>query len=290
MNTPRIIRLHYIIRSFILLGFALYIAYLAKSGTLHYYIAPRMEPLIRYSSIPLVIMAVCLVLQTLFRKPSALCDCERPLSVSRIKNALVYGLFMFPLAIGVLLPDQALGSSAAVHKGMSLSSPLLSSEEMDDIFQAPDKYNTEFAELAKRLYTEETIEVKPEIFSEIFGAIELYKEQFRGKPVKLSGFAYEDATTGDSKEIILGRYLVLCCTADASPFGVLVTAREPIPDISNDAWLEVEGTIQTTERNGKVVITVMADQIRVVPSPPTPYVYPSADSVEQFDNDTTTKY
>lgn len=285
MNHPRVIRAHYFARSLILLGFALFIARLSGSGALHYYIAPRMEPLIRYSPIPLAVMAVCLAYQALFQKSAALCDCERPLSVSRWKNGVVYGLFLLPLLLGTLLPDQALGSFAAAKKGMSLSSPLLAAERLEDIFQTPDPYNAEFAELAKRLYPEEIIEVRPEIFSETIGAVELFQEQFRGKKVKLSGFVYQEpGAEASDREFILGRFLVQCCTADSAPFGIVVTSEQPLRQLEQDAWLEVEGTIEPQTRQGKEIITVAAERIREIPRPDTPYVYPSGDSVEAWES------
>lgn len=288
MNQPRVIRRHYLARSVILLGFALFIADLTRSGTLHYYIGPRMEPLIRFCPIPLAVMAVCLAYQALFQRSAALCDCERPLSVSRWKNGIVYGLFLLPLLLGTLLPDQALGSSAAAKKGMSLTSPLLASERLEELFRAPDPYNVEFAELAKRLYPQAVVEVKPEIFSETIGAIELFAEKFRGKKVKLSGFVYQEpgrhGGQGNADELILGRFLVLCCTADSAPFGLVVTSDQPIEGIAKDTWLEVEGVIEPQIRQGKAIITVKAERIREIPRPETPYVYPSEDSVKAWEN------
>ncbi|MGG6312317.1 TIGR03943 family putative permease subunit [Paenibacillus macerans] len=285
MNHPRVIRAHYFVRSLVLLGFALFIAHLTSSGSLHYYIAPRMEPLVRYSPIPLAVMAICLAYQALFQSSTALCDCERPLSVSSWKNGVVYGLFLFPLLLGTLLPDQAMGSSAAAKKGMSLSSPLLAAEQLEEIFKAPDPYNAEFAELAKRLYPEEIIEVRPEIFSETIGAIELFQDRFRGKKVKLSGFVYQEpGAAADAHEFILGRFLVLCCTADSAPFGIVITSGQPLGRLAKDAWLEVEGTIEPQTREGKQIITVKAENIREIARPDTPYVYPSGDSVEAWDN------
>ncbi|GJM70405.1 hypothetical protein HMSSN036_26210 [Paenibacillus macerans] len=86
MNHPRVIRAHYFARSLILLGFALFIAHLSKAGALKYYIAPTMEPYIRYCPIALVLMAVSLAYQALFQKAAVLCDCERPLSASSWKT------------------------------------------------------------------------------------------------------------------------------------------------------------------------------------------------------------
>ncbi|GJM70404.1 hypothetical protein HMSSN036_26200 [Paenibacillus macerans] len=42
---------------------------------------------------------------------------------------------------------------------MSLTSPLSAAEQLEATFKAPDPYNAEFAELAKRLYPEEIIEI-----------------------------------------------------------------------------------------------------------------------------------
>ncbi|MBW4837946.1 MAG: TIGR03943 family protein [Paenibacillaceae bacterium] len=285
MNHPRIIRRHYLARSLILLGFALFIAHLVRSGALHYYIGPRMEPLIRFCPIPLAVMAVCLAYQALFQRSAVLCDCERPLSVSRWRNGTVYGLFLLPLLLGTLLPDQALGSSAAAKKGMSLTSPLLAAERLEEVFRPPDPYNSEFAELAKRLYPQTIVEVKPEIFSETIGAMELFAEEFRGKRVKLSGFVYQEPSSqGKANELILGRFLVLCCTADSAPFGLVVTSDQPLVGITQDTWLEVEGTIEPQTRQGQAILTVKAERIREITRPNTPYVYPSEDSVKAWNN------
>ncbi|WP_055109074.1 TIGR03943 family putative permease subunit [Paenibacillus ihumii] len=270
-------------RSFILLAFALFIAHLSKSGTLHYYIAPKMEPWLRYCAIPLAAMSLCLAREALFHSHPSACGCEHHAAASRFKSAATYALFLLPLLLGVLLPDQALGSMAANKKGMQLSSPALSSEHLNDIFVSPDKYNAEFAELAKKLYPQDIIEVKPEIYSETIGAIELFKEQFRGKTVMLSGFVYEDPSLDGAREFIIGRFLVQCCTADAYPFGVLVASAQPLPLFEPDAWIEVQGTVQTRLRDGREIIAISAEEVRKIPRPTTPYVYPNDRPLEAFD-------
>ncbi|MNZ76587.1 hypothetical protein D3C78_951000 [compost metagenome] len=287
MNHPSIIRRHYFTRSLILLGFALYIGYLSRSGSLHYYIAPDMEIWIAYSTLPLAIMSLGLAYQALFHKESTLCDCERPLSVSIFKNVTMYGLFLFPLLLGILLPDQALGSMAAAKKGMTLGSPVLASEQLDTMFKSPDKYNVEFAEVAKAIYRQEVIEVKPEAYSEIIGAIELFKEQFVGKTIKISGFVYDDPSSNQKHEFILGRFLVQCCTADANPFGVLITWDPSSYSLANtlqkDSWIEVQGVLETLQRDGKEIIAVSATSINPIPRPDTPYVYPNGDVMKELE-------
>ncbi|MNM81884.1 hypothetical protein D3C81_938990 [compost metagenome] len=280
MNRPHIIRRHYFIRSLILLGFALYIGYLSRSDSLHYYIAPDMVTWITYSTIPLTIMSLSLAYQALFHKANKLCDCERPLSQSIYKNISIYGLFLFPLLLGILLPDQALGSMAAAKKGMTLGSPALSSDQLSTMFKAPDKYNVEFAEIAKIIYQQKIIEVKPEVYSEIIGAIELFKDQFVGKKIKISGFVYADQSLKQDHEFILGRFLVQCCTADANPFGVLIITDQSIESLQKDSWIEVQGVLRTELREGKEIIAISAEQITQISRPDTPYVYPSGDAIK----------
>lgn len=270
-------------KSIILLAFALFIAHLAKNGTLHYYIAPKMEPLIRYSAIPLAIMSLCLACQALLNKGNAACGCEHPPPTSKLKNAAAYTLFLFPLLLGVFLPDEALGSIAADQKGMQLTSPVLNSEHLNDMFISPDKYNVEFTELAKKLYSAEIIEVKPEIYSETIGAIELFKDKFNGKTVKLSGFVYHDPSLDHEKELIVGRFLVQCCTADAYPFGVVVISDRPLSRFQQDTWIEVQGTLQTKFLSGREIIAISAEELREIPRPDTPYVYPNDQPLEALE-------
>lgn len=174
------IRAHYFARSLILLGFALFIAHLSKAGALKYYIAPSMEPYIRYCPIALVLMAVALAYQALFQKPpssaTASARCPRqagktPRSTACSCSRCCWGR-CFPIRRSAAPPPP---------KRDEPDLPLSAAEQLEATFKAPDPYNAEFAELAKRLYPEEIIEIRPEIFSETVGAIELFQDQFRGK-------------------------------------------------------------------------------------------------------------
>lgn len=115
--------------------------------------------------------------------------------------------------------------------------------------------------------------------------MELFAGQFRGKKVKLSGFVYQEpGSEGKANELILGRFLVLCCTADSAPFGLVVTSDQPLAGLTKDSWLEVEGTLEPQTREGKAILTVKAECIREIPKPRTPYVYPSEDSVKAWED------
>lgn len=119
--------LHHFIKAAILLGFAMYIVYLVRTNNILYYIAPRMVDYIKWSSVGFYAMAVYQVyvgVNTLLQKKAEACGCEHDHLPSRsvAKNTMIYGLFIFPLLLGFLLPDSSMGASLAAKKGMNLSS------------------------------------------------------------------------------------------------------------------------------------------------------------------------
>ncbi|MCP1307408.1 TIGR03943 family putative permease subunit [Paenibacillus tyrfis] len=126
MNS-RVLGLHHALKTVILLGFAVYIAYLVKTDGILLYIAPRMVDYVKWSAVALYAVAayqLYLTLRTWRGRAAAVCDCDHDHTPSRslFKNVVVYGLFFFPLLLGFLLPDSTMGSSLAAKKGMNLSS------------------------------------------------------------------------------------------------------------------------------------------------------------------------
>ncbi|MDQ0195696.1 TIGR03943 family putative permease subunit [Paenibacillus wynnii] len=276
MNDSRSIRMHYTLRAFILLSFALYIGHLAQQDTLHYYVTPKLASLVKLCPIPLAAMAFSLTIQALFGKSSALCNCDQHLPRSGLRSITLYSLFLFPLLLGFLLPDRALGSVAASKKGVSLT--YVASEQK---FISSDSYQEEFAELARILYEQPVISVYPEIFSETFGAIDRYKQPFEGKEIIVSGFLYPNEPESHDKSFTLSRFLVQCCTADATPFGIMVDPGTQI-SLPADTWIEVRGKLHIVQYKGQEIMQISAVSITPISQPPTPYIYTSPDSVEAW--------
>jgi len=277
MNDSRSIRLHYGFRAVILLAFALYIGHLVQQDALHYYVAPKLARWIRLCPVPLALMAVSLTLQALFGRSSSLCNCDHRLPGPGFKSAVLYGLFLFPLLLGFLLPDRALGSTAAAQKGIALTYTIPDSQSSVN-FESSSPYNEEFAELAKLLYEQPVIPVHPELFSETFGAIDRYKQPFEGKEIIVSGFLYPAQTGSNERTFAVGRFLVQCCTADATPFGIMVDPGTPI-SLPADTWIEVRGKLHAVQYKGQEIMQISAESVTPIPEPSTPYIYTSPDSV-----------
>ncbi|MEK5494236.1 TIGR03943 family protein [Paenibacillus sp. FSL R7-0297] len=281
MNNARSIRFHYLLRAVILLAFALYIGHLVQQDALHYYVAPKLARWIRLCPVPLSLMALSLGLQAVLGKSSVLCDCEHRLPRSGLGSSALYSLFLLPLLLGFLLPDRALGSAAAARKGLTLSYTAAESGSGAK-FTPSNPYEAEFAELAGKLYGQSVIPVYPEIFSETLGAINLYKSQFEGREISVSGFLYREPQGAGQSSYAVSRFLVQCCTADATPFGILL---EPGTQISlpADTWIEVRGKLHVVLYQGVETLQITPEVLTAVPEPSTPYVYTSADAAAAWE-------
>jgi uncharacterized repeat protein (TIGR03943 family) len=280
MNDSKSIRLHYLFRAAVLLAFAYYIWHLTNENALSYYVAPALARWIKLCPFPLGLMALSLIIQAVLGKSAMLCNCGHRLPASPLASGALYGLFLFPLLLGFVLPDRALGSAAAVKKGMSFSYSAVEPEKSVR-FESKHPYAQEFTELAKILYEQPVIPVYPAIFSEAFGAIDMFKKQFEGKEIAVSGFVYRDQAGEDTGPFAVSRFLVQCCTADATPLGILV---DPVRQqhLPADAWVKVQGKIRVVPQDGKELIRIEASSITPIAQPDAPYIYTSADSVETW--------
>jgi putative membrane protein len=308
--SPRLYSVHHLIKAVILFGFAMYIVNLVKTDHILYYIAPRMVDYVKWSAIAFYIIAVYQVYLAFraFSGGSAACDCEHDhtASSSLLKNTIVYGLFCLPLLLGFVLPDESLGSSLAAKKGMNLSSasnvkkdaaaaqpapsagvpaapgpagaadgnPAAASGKLDSLFPS-DKFTEHYAKFAKELYTSDIISVKEDLYIETLTTVDLYQDQFVGKKIELTGFVYRQDDMKDN-QFVVGRFSIQCCSADASPFGLLVE-YDRAQSFQNDHWVTVTGTIKKTKFNDMDILVVKVDKIGIAEPAKTQYVYPNFD-------------
>ncbi|GDX72259.1 hypothetical protein LBMAG39_06920 [Cyanobium sp.] len=88
---------------------------------------------------------------------------------------------------------------------------------------------------------------------------------YAGDPVRISGFVLPQA--GDRPQ--LGRLLVRCCLADATPIGLPVrwpAGYQPRPD----QWLALEGRMGVERHNGTPRSVVLVERLRPIPRPARP--------------------
>ncbi|MHA7965727.1 TIGR03943 family putative permease subunit [Paenibacillus sp. CAU 1782] len=291
--------IHHFIRAGILIGFAMLIVYLFQTGEISLYIAPRMEFIIKLSALGLYIAGSYQVYEGLRKKrqhkTEMECDCghDHTPSPSIAKNTVIYGLFIFPILLGFLMPSGTLGSSLAAKKGVSFSgsesivrketapaATLPAADQTTDISQASsldalfpaDEYTTEHAEYGKRLYEQDLITVPEEQFIETLTTLDLYREALMGKEVELSGFVYREEEMG-SDRLAVSRFAMNCCSADALPYGMMINWPKA-KEYHKDEWIKVRGKLTTSHYIGIEIMTLDVTRIERIEAPSSPYVYP----------------
>lgn len=94
---------------------------------------------------------------------------------------------------------------------------------------------------------------------------------YRGKPVILTGMVLHDPASTPPGYIMVLRYQVTCCIADARPVGLIVrdTSRGALKD---NQWVTVTGTMAGTSYQGQQIAVVNPKQISPVKAG-NPYMY-----------------
>lgn len=129
------------------------------------------------------------------------------------------------------------------------------------------------AKHAMELYQQEVIEIPEDLFMETLTSLDLYKDNFIGKNMKLSGFIYRAPEMND-EQFAVGRIAMACCAADSMPFGVL--AEYPrAAKYEDDTWVEVSGKMDVAEFNGYEIILLKVISVERIDEPESPYVYPN---------------
>lgn len=243
------------------------------------------------------------------------CDCgHHHAPPSKIKSLLVYGLFILPLVLGFLVPTGTLGSALAAKKGVSFSgneavsraavtgqqptsapaqvdasaatnsntdgsantdtSAEVHADPLDALFPF-DEYTVDHAALAKRMYTQEIIDVPEKQFIETLTALDLYRDAFIGKKVRISGFIYKEDDMGSTR-FAVSRFAMNCCSADALPYGLMADWPKA-SGYSEDEWVTVVGTVGLSNYLDNEILTLELSSIERIEAPETPYVYPDFD-------------
>jgi len=90
-----------------------------------------------------------------------------------------------------------------------------------------------------------------------------------GEPITLEGFVSKEASAPD--EILLTRYIVTCCVADATIAQVRIVGLQPA-DYADDEWLQVTGNVYPVGR--EVLVAADSGTVQQIPVPDQPYLMP----------------
>lgn len=169
--------------------------------------------------------------------------------------SLLAAAFIALWAYGVLGPRVSLSPRAAMNRGMNQNAASgATGEKSDDVIVSPllslsqtDSYTlADWTRLLRR---------DPE------------PQSHEGKKVRLEGFVQ---LLPDGRYAI-ARFIISCCTVDASPIGLRVDA--PSGDLIDGQWILLEGQFAVETREQKRELVIVPERVEKIEEPALPYLY-----------------
>jgi uncharacterized repeat protein (TIGR03943 family) len=92
-------------------------------------------------------------------------------------------------------------------------------------------------------------------------------DYYDGEKIKTMGMIYNGDDTTPEGYMVLFRFLVTCCMADAQPIGVLIK-RMNSDSLENDAWVTVYGSFHKARIAEHEALFIIPDSIQTIEAPP----------------------
>ncbi|MBP2652300.1 MAG: hypothetical protein H6Q74_3125 [Firmicutes bacterium] len=244
-------------RAIILLGFAALTIWLSNTNQLALYINPRFNDFVELSSFllfPLGVIQLLIVIRPTHEHEH------------RHTNRLSYLPFLAVLGLAFMVPGNMLSANLVGNKGLNrainVATPAPSSVSAPAIYRP----------LAAKLHQAQRIEVTDRDYTEIISELELFPTDYLDKKITLTGFVFRPPGI-TSSQFSLVRYVIVCCAADARPYGVLCELNNAA-QYPDGTWLTISGVIENSRYDGKVVAAVNIKSLKQVEIPAAPYVFP----------------
>jgi putative membrane protein len=245
-------------KSLIVAGFVYFIYSMMVSNQLAMYVNPRFFPLIQASILLLCILLVVQILQIFsHHKHHAACGC------SHHNHTWVFIPFLIALFLAFAFSTTSLDAKIVDNKGLNTrlnlnNIPMLSTQSKQD---------------SSAIDSSDYIALNETNFMNVITRMNNKREDYIGKQVEITGFVYREPTMKPS-QIAIVRYALVCCSADAAPFGLLCENIDMYKFKAN-SWLTITGTIVVENYKGAEIPVIKVTSVEPVETPPqNQYVYP----------------
>jgi uncharacterized repeat protein (TIGR03943 family) len=240
--------------SVLLAGYGIFVLSLYLRGDMTLYINPTyMWPTVLAGAVLLVVAGVRLLRARSLSCGHNDCDdcgCEQP-------NVRLwpYAALCVPLLLAALFPPRSLAAFSARQRGPQLAG-VAAIQGVGSI---------------KRVSL--SVDTKTFTMQDWVGALssDPNPKDYDGKPVILSGLVLHDSASMPPGYIMVMRYQVTCCIADARPVGLIVkdTSNGSLKD---NQWVRVDGVMGQTKYQGDAIAIVQPKTLKVIKAGD-PYMY-----------------
>lgn len=178
------------------------------------------------------------------------CGCAEP--TPHIRS---YVILAIPLVLGAIFPPRGLAAFSANERGTQLAGVSM----------------VHGAAAVKRVSL--SVNTKTFSMSDWVGALsgDPNPRDYQGKPVIVSGLVVHNPASVPPGYLMVIRYLVTCCIADARPVGLVVrdTSHGALKD---NQWVTVTGTMAGVQYQGQSIAVVKPTSMKPTKSQ-SPYIY-----------------
>lgn len=240
------------IRALILFGFIILILSLISSQQLTLYINPKFASLVELANY-LLFPLLAAQLLAIFRP-------AHPLHQQHSHDSRwTYLPFVIVLALAFALPNHTLNANLVSTKGFNSQTASAAKVEMS-------------RPLADALRQAPAITVTDKDYTEIMNELQFFPQDYIDKEISMTGFVFKPPKLAPN-QFSLVRYVVVCCTADALPYGILceLTAGTGYEE---GTWLTVKGRIRQASYEDQMVPSIQITSVKKIPEPEKPYVFP----------------
>jgi len=162
-------------------------------------------------------------------------------------------IMLIPLLIGIIIPAKPLDSSAVSAKGLTTSSPLISSDSSSKLFETESEQRN-ILDWVKLFYFEKDL------------------NPYIGQQASVVGFVYFEDRLPEG-QFFVSRFILSCCAADGYAVGMIVEWPDA-SSLKQDTWVQVMGPVDAVSFDKGISPLIRAEAVDLVPQPDQPYLYP----------------
>lgn len=247
-----------ILKAFILIATGLFLYSRVLNDSILFYINQRFITLTVAASIGFILVAVSYYRRSLVQNPIHEHDHEHEhhheAGDPDHSNLSWLGwlIVAIPVVFGLLVRPQPLGASAVSNREVNVSA--LTS------VTAPESDGRINLQVGEKTIVDWLVDFQHQ-----------EPDAFVGEEAHIVGFVYRDERFA-ADSFMVGRFILSCCVADASPVGLIVHWPEA-QEFAADQWVEVRGHFEVGNFDGLELPVLVADEIIPVDAPANPYLY-----------------
>ncbi|SES12448.1 putative membrane protein [Gracilibacillus ureilyticus] len=293
-----------LVRAVILFLFFLYIYQLHLTGDLLKLVNPKYETLSMIGAMLFLLLFFSQLFRVVsFSKHTAVHHCtdshhhdhgDQPMNW---KKGINYFILVCPLLTGFIFPLATLDASIARNKGATMfltnqeetsipieesytdeTNPTLSEGNPGDENEIdPNVYQNkiskaDYDQFKNKLVNLSHIDMNDVLYSSIYQQVMENPDLYHGKEITLTGFVYREKGF-QPNQLVIGRFLITHCVADASLIGFLTQFDEEIT-VEDDTWMSITGKITITDYQGSQMPLIEVVEKEIIETPVQQYVYP----------------